>query len=222
MAIIWAYISLYFAGYLKIHKGMKTGYTRKVFHFIIFISAALINWKWDLSIVCLFGGMVSIVILYAIIRGDGHLLYEAIARENDEPRRTFFILVPYVATLIGGIASNILFGQNAVFGYLVTGMGDAIGEPVGTRYGKHQYQVPTFSAVKSFRSYEGSAAVFFVSLLAIALGISMSPHLNLGIQHIGIIFLMGVVCTFIEAISPHGWDNATLQIIPAFFASYFL
>ena len=50
------------------------------------------------------------------------MLYEAIAREKDEPRRTFFVLLPYFTTLAGGLASNILFGPFAVAGYLVTGV----------------------------------------------------------------------------------------------------
>jgi hypothetical protein len=44
------------------------------------------------------------------------MLYEAMARETDAPHRTHYIIVPYFATLIGGLASNILFGPVAVVG----------------------------------------------------------------------------------------------------------
>ncbi|MDM8551389.1 hypothetical protein QUF72_14990 [Desulfobacterales bacterium HSG2] len=125
--------------------------------------------------VCLFGGMTTLVIFYAIFRGTGHILYEAMARETDEPHRTYYIVVPYFATLIGGLASNILFGQAAIVGYLVTGLGDAVGEPVGTRFGRHTYKVPSFRGVESVRSYEGSAAVLVVCTAAITVGLFCVP-----------------------------------------------
>jgi phytol kinase len=129
--IMWSYLCLYFAGYLKKRRGWKIGYTRKTFHFLIFTSVVIIQMVWDTSTVCLFGGTCTLVIFYAVRKGAGNLLYEAIARENDEPHRTYYIVIPYFATLIGGLASNILFGHIAVVGYLVAGLGDAAGEPVG-------------------------------------------------------------------------------------------
>ncbi len=216
IGILWAYGCLYFAGCMKRRKRMKTGYTRKIFHFLIFMSVAAIHLIWGAPIVCLFGGMTTLVIFYAVFRGPGHLLYEAMAREKDEPHRTYYIVVPYFATLIGGLTSNILFGDVALIGYLITGLGDAIGEPVGTRFGKHQYKVPSFRGVKAVRSYEGSAAVFVVSLLAIIAGTVMSPALELPASSFLAVPLLAFLCMILEAVSPHGWDNAVLQIVPSF------
>lgn len=215
-ALLWAWGALYLSGYLKRHRRWKTGYTRKVFHFLIFSSAALVSWRWGLPGVCLFGGMTSLVIFYALIRGDGYLLYEGIAREKDAPYRTHYIVTPYLATLLGGIAANLLFGPAAMVGYLVTGIGDAIGEPVGTRFGRHEYPVPSLRKVKSTRSLEGSAAVFGVSYLAIVLGILLLPHAALSLPLLGKALLVALACALAEAVSPHGWDNATLQIVPAY------
>ena len=137
------------------------------------------------------------------------------AREKDAPHKTYYIVAPYLATLIGGLASNILCGGFAVFGYLVAGMGDAVGEPVGTRFGKHTYTVPSFRKVIAFRSYEGSTAVFAVCMLAIALGYIL---LNIPLDASGrilIVVLVAFVCAVAEAVSPHGWDNATMQIVPS-------
>ena len=220
--MLWAYLCLYFAGYLKRIKGLKTGYTRKIFHFLIFTSAVLVQRVWGTPILCLFGGMTTLVIFYAIFRGAGHLLYEAMAREKDAPHRTHYIVVAYLATLIGGLTSNILFGQVAVVGYLVTGLADAVGEPVGTRFGRHIYRVPSFRGVRSTRSFEGSAAVFLVCLPAIALGILLCPELVPTPRSFLTILLLGVFCTVLEAVSPHGWDNATMQIVPSFLAGLLL
>jgi len=221
--LLWAIFSLWLAGWLKVKRGFKTGYSRKVFHFLIFASAAVVQTFFSLRILCLFGAMVSLVIFFALVQGEGHALYEAIAREKDAPHRTYFILVPYLATLIGGIVSNIYFSQMAVVGYLVTGLGDAIAEPVGTRFGKHEYTVPSFKGVKSTRSVEGSLAVFLASLAAIVLSLLLidTPHVFPGNQLLRITAL-AVTCTVVEAISPHGWDNATMQIIPAYLAGLIL
>jgi phytol kinase len=217
VGLLMSYTYLALAGHLK-SMGWKTGYTRKVFHFLTFISVTVLQAIWGLPVVCLFGGMSSLVLLYVIIRGAGHPLYEAIAREKDEPHRTYFIVIPYLATLVGGITSNLLFGSYSVIGYLVAGMGDATGEPVGTRFGRHTYAVPSLKSVKSFRSYEGSAAVMLVSAIAIFVGASVLPSLNVSLRSVIEISLISVVCAILEAVSPPGWDNATLQIVPSLLA----
>jgi phytol kinase len=201
---------------------MKTGYTRKVFHFLIFGSVALIQWLWGTQIVCLFGGMTTLVVFYAVFRGPGNMLYEAMAREKDEPHRTHYIVVAYFATLIGGLASNIMFGEIAVIGYLVTGFGDAIGEPVGTRFGKHTYRAPSFTSVEPTRSYEGSLAVLVACMLAVVLGIALCPALDLTARSLLLVPVLGVACAVGEAVSPHGWDNTTMLIVPSLLAWWLL
>jgi phytol kinase len=222
IGLLWAFLCLYFAGYLKAKKGFRTGYSRKIFHFSIFGSVALIQWQWGTSIVCLFGGMTSIVIFYAILRGSGNILYEAMAREKDEPHRTHYIIVPYFATLIGGLVTNIFFGPIAVIGYLVTGLGDAVGEPVGTKFGKHKYRTPSLTSVKSERSIEGSAAVWGMSLVAIIVGIALSPELQFSSMYYFSVPALSIISVLTEALSPHGWDNTTMQVIPVWGAVYLL
>lgn len=217
-SLAWAWISLYFAGYLKAVRNWPTGYTRKVFHFLIFGTVALLQAISGSKAVCLFGAACSLVIFYALFKGDGHRLYEAMAREKDAPRRGYFIIVPYLSTLIGGLVSNILWGSAALTGYLVAGLGDAMAEPVGTRWGRHPYPVPSLKAVPATRSLEGSGAVFAVSIPALALGIYLSPELCFGEYALAWIAGMALVCCLLEAVSPHGWDNALLQIAPAFMA----
>ena len=220
--LVWAYSCLFLSGYLKRNEGLKTGYTRKIFHFLIFTSAAAVQSLWGIRTLCLFGGAISVVIFYAVLRGNGHLLYEALAREKDSPHRTYYILAPYLATLIGGVTSNALFGNLALVGYLITGLGDAIGEPVGTRFGKHIYRVPSFKGVPSTRSYEGSAAVFLMSFLAIVLASRLSLELRFEGQALFLFPGLALLSTVLEAISPHGWDNAVMQIVPSFCATLFL
>jgi phytol kinase len=177
---------------------------------------------WGTPAVCLFGGMTTLVIFYAVIRGDGHPLYEAIAREKDEPHRTHYIVAAYIATLVGGLASNILFGPVAIVGYLVTGLGDAVGEPVGVRFGQHVYRVPSLTRVRAIRTWEGSAGVLVVSALAIVCSIALSPALQFRASSLVSIPVLAVVCAGVEAVSPHGWDNVTMQVIPTYLATVML
>jgi phytol kinase len=211
--LAWSLAALWIAGRLK-RNGTKTGYTRKIFHFIIFGTVVVLQWRFGTSAVCLFGGMCTLAIFFAVWRGPGNMLYEAIAREKDEPHRTFFILVPYFTTLVGGLVSNMLFGPIAVAGYLVTGLGDTIGEPVGTMFGKHHYRVRSLSSVPATRSVEGSIAVFVMSAVALLLAAAVSAHIALPQFGALKIIAIAAAATLVEAVSPHGWDNAAMQIVP--------
>ena len=221
-ALLWAAVCLMFAGFLKMRRNWKTGYTRKVFHFLIFGSVVVVHWIWGTSGVCLFGSMTTLVIAYALIRGSGHFMYEAMAREKDEPRRTHYVVVPYFATLIGGLISNIFFPHTVVFGYLVAGLGDAIAEPVGTRFGKHTYRVPAIHGVRSVRSLEGSSSVLIVSVLVLIACLAFSPQFVLSGKSLFIVVLIAMISTLVEAVSPHGWDNTTMQVVPALLGSILL
>jgi len=214
-ALLWALFWLAVAGYLKRRVQWPTGYTRKVFHFGIFFTAALLQALSGTRMVCLFGAMTTVVIAFALVRGSGDFLYEAIAREKDAPHRTHYIVVPYVATLIGGVLSTIWFGPAALAGFLVTGIGDAVGEPVGTRFGHHTYRVPALRGVTCTRSWEGSVAVLVVSALAVFLSLVLLTEASISARTVLVALGIGCASAACEAVSPHGWDNATMQIVPS-------
>jgi len=217
VSFAWALLCLHIAAYCWRSLGMSTGYTRKIFHVLIFVSAALAQGFAGTPMLCLFGGMTSLVVFYAILRGDGNPLYEALARKRDLPHRTHFIIVPYFSTLIGGLVANILFGPIAVVGYLVAGLGDAVGEPVGLRFGRHAYRVLSGRGVPATRTLEGSTAVFVTCTVAAAVAMALCPGLSPSPW--GGIILLGFACALLEAASPHGLDNATMQIVPTWIAA---
>jgi phytol kinase len=218
VGLAWSYACLRFAGYLKCSRNLPTGYTRKFFHLLIFFTVAGLQLRWGVLAVCVFGAMTSVVLAYAVFRGAGHPLYEAIAREADRPHRTYYVVVPYFATLIGGIASNLLFGPLSLVGYLVGGIGDAAGEPVGTRWGKHQYKVSWLGRRAGTKSLEGSAAILVASLLGLLAAIVTNPQRHLSWQSVVAMIVIAVSCTLIEAASPRGWDNTPMQVVPTFLA----
>lgn len=213
----YAAVLLFSFGWLKRELGVRTAYTRKLFHFSIFLSAALVQFLGGSVWLCLFGGATSLVILIALLLGEGNVMYEAMARESDAPFRTYYIVMPYLATLVGGVLSNALFGDLAIIGYLVTGLGDAIGEPIGARFGRHRYRVRGRHGAIFTRSYEGSAAVLLVSGVASMLGLAL-VGLPPGGLTVGLGGVLGTSAALIEARAPHGCDNAPLLFIPTLLA----
>ncbi len=221
ISIIWSFAALLIAGFCKKNLNWKTGYTRKLFHFFIFISALFYQRYFALPGVFILGWSVTIALVFACIKGAGNILYEALAREKDAPFRTKYIVYSYLATFLGGVISNLLFGKFAILGYAITGIGDAIAEPVGTRFGKHQYRVFSFDKAKvSYRSIEGSLAVFITSYSIYFIAFYITQTIFPATYFI--VFIMAFICTITEALSPSGFDNMLLQITASFLFSLFV
>jgi len=222
VSIGWTVLALYIAGQLKSKWNWPTGYTRKVVHVAVFSGAAIVQYFFSIPGVFVLGGAITLVTLYIIYKGDGYLLYEAVAREKDAPYRSLHLLLPYLATFLAGMMCNVLFPPHiTAVGYLVTGLGDAAGEPVGTRWGKHRYRVLSWKGMKSYRTLEGSMGVFVASLLALIIGYQLWEG---AIWHVTTFFMLlasALICALIEAISPHGLDNF-FSLTGGCIVSYFL
>lgn len=207
--IIYAHASAYIVGKLN-NKGVKVPYTRKIFHFLIFSFAGIIHFKLGLAYVLIYGIIVSSLVLFATLIGERNSFFRAMARLTDKPHEKIFIVIPLLSTAIGGLLSNIFFGNYAIIGYLVAGWGDAVGEPVGTKWGKHKYKVLSIGGVKATRSIEGSIAVAVVSFIVCAI------ILNIMSYSIGNTLFIAMICalssSIVEALSTHGIDNMTIQI----------
>jgi len=200
-------------------RGVRVPYTRKIFHFTIFSGAAAANVWWGLPGTNVYGGVIALVVLAAVLAGEGNPLYEALARETDRPRRSLFVVVPLVMTAVGGLASAVLAGPYAGVGYLVAGWGDAVGEPVGTRWGRHRYRVPSLGGVPAQRSWEGSTAVFLAAWLAAAVAL-----VGLGVEQgiLAVSLACAVAGAAAEAVSNHGLDNLTVQVVASVVARMLL
>lgn len=209
---VWAFLCAKIAAYLKSRKAVKTGYSRKTYHFLVFISAAVINVLFGFSGVCLFGILVSSFIFYALIRRKSSGLYLALARDRDHPNSTLYIFIPYLSTLTGGILINYFFPGYVIIGYLICGIADASGEVIGTMYGKHTFKVTFLNIHKSVKSLEGSGSIFIISFLIYAV-YSVVSNQYLGYSLLLAIFLSSLIVTVAEIITPKGFDNLTIQVI---------
>ncbi len=165
LAAAYGILAAWAVGYLRMRRNVRTPYTRKLFHFAIFTMAGVVHLTWGLPGVVIYGSVIALLVCWALLQGEGYPFYEALARPSDRPRRTLFIIVPLITTALGGVCANLLFPSLAFVGYLVCGWGDAVGEPVGTRWGVHRYRVPSIGGVPATRSLEGSAAVLVADRL---------------------------------------------------------
>ncbi len=211
LSFIFVFFTGHFASRCKIRFSLKTNYSRKVFHFIVFTTAFCIGSFFPIHRVAAFGAGAGIVVLLLVLYPEKERLksaYDALAREQDDPHRSYFLIIPFIATALGGVTTGILFSEFYQVGYLVAGWGDAAGEPVGVRYGKHKYRVPTLSKTVCYRSIEGSIGVFVCSFFA-----AMIVLVSLGYGAGSILLALGaaICATMVEAVSPHGWDNFTTQ-----------
>lgn len=218
--IIYTALAAGFSGWLRVNKKIRTPYTRKTFHLFIFTMASILQFTGGLKTVALFGSIVSLFVLYAVYRGDKFPFYEAMARPTDAPHRTLFIIIPLLTTAVGGLTANFFFGNFSYIGYLVGGWGDAVGEPVGARWGNHKYQVPSLAGVPATRSLEGSTAVVIVSTIAAFIGLT-ALHISFSVA-ILTAAACGVIGALVESFSNHGLDNFTIQVAAAGMAYLFL
>lgn len=210
------------AGALKRYAGWKTGYTRKTLHFLIFFTAVGLHIWGGMPAVNILGLGMGVFVLYSVKAGDGNFFFESMAREKDYPRRGYFIVVPYLTTAAGGLIANLFFGVSAVMGYAICGAADAIAEPVGVRFGKHKYKVPSLKKVRvSERSLEGSFSVLVVSLVLSLLFFLYLYRVPFA-QAMMASAILSVVIVLVEAVSFHGADNLTIQVTASGLAYLFV
>ncbi|MFB0565929.1 MAG: hypothetical protein ACETWK_09665 [Candidatus Aminicenantaceae bacterium] len=165
---------------------------------------------------------MGIYVLFSVGAGEGNFFYEAMAREKDAPHRSYFVIVPYLTTALGGLVSNLFFGSCAIMGYVLCGSGDAVAEPVGTRLGKHPYNVPSLKRIKiSERTLEGSISIFILSILLSFFFFHYFYKLSLPMSFISS-SIISVVIVIVEAFSFHGADNFTLQVSASAIAYFFI
>jgi phytol kinase len=212
LTIFLIFSFLYVSGTLKLQKNIKTNYTRKIFHFLVFTVAGVIGFFFGFSAVMLYGGITALIIIYIIYLGENHVLFEGIGREQDEPHRRMYIGLPFIATAIGGLINNIVFLELALVGYLVAGWGDAVGEPIGVRFGMHRYKCPSLRGVYCERSIEGSSAILVMSAVATAVALFFIGGFSWWMIVV-VAIISGTATAFVEAVSPHGLDNLTTQVV---------
>ena len=189
------------------------GLPRKVFHAGVFLGAVPAQLLLGFWGVVTYGIVIALMVLVGCGQGSGTPIFEALARQDQSGGTRGSILVPLLATALGGLATVLLVGHFAIVGYLVCGLGDAAGEPIGRSWGRHKYRSFPWGPGAHLRSLEGSLGVFFVgafggSIALALLGHSLPQFLSVGL-------LCGAVGALVEGLSGDGTDNFWVQLAPA-------
>jgi len=147
--------------------------------------------------------------------------FAAIDRPEDRPFTILFLKVQTIAA-IGFVVPMQYWSFYNEIGLLgampafAIGLGDGLAEPIGKRFGKHKYKTRAVFTDKEFtRSYEGSANVWFWTLMGV---LYASPELNWA-QIIFLAVLLPPAMTITEAKSPHTCDNPFMVGVGWIFAA---
>lgn len=216
--------SLTFCAYLVNVKKVKVNYARKILHFGYFFSAVMIsqnfgNFEIDYLISSLVTNILAQVIFIHQIRRRVKpiaWLFAAYDRPEDRPYTLTWFVLQMVAGSIVIIISAFVFealGIDTIFLSLtvvINAVGDGMAEPIGVRFGKHKYETSAlFTAKKYQRSFEGSATVFFGTIICV---LFYASYLSTGVL-IFSVTLLPVLMTITEAKSPHTFDTPTMYFV---------
>ena len=220
----------YGSGCLVYYKGVKVNYTRKINHFAVFFVPILLDNilpeepSIESIIIGSFFAVGGLIIYIKPIRNKSRIIermFLSIDRPEDQPNTLlwlstqitvgYLILIPTIIYFI-----TIGYGDLILIPILVNGIGDGLAEPVGVRYGRLKYKTyALFSKKKYERTFEGSACVFFTSIIVII-------YFHSGFTSSEFTFaliIFPIVMTLAEAFAPHSWDTPFL-IIFGFFTIY--
>ena len=218
LAISYAYASglLAVAELLRRRLAVGQELTRKFVH----ICAGM----WVFGVMALFERWETGVLPFASFIAVNYLLYrhrlvKAIDSERDSPGTVYFAAV--IALLFGLLwrpQGPVDRAPVAAAAVMALTWGDALAALVGVRLGRHRYTVG-----RSVRSWEGSAVMFAVSALAIALTLALLPGSGLSPlaaalppgRILPVALLAAAAATLAEAVSPHGSDNLTVPLAAA-------
>lgn len=222
VGFLFGIISLWITtGIFKAKGKLQESDSRKINHIAVFVGGALVfGWLPEMTArVNLYAIASTILIfIYTICRYKEippfSYAYAANTRASDVPNTTFFFWSSWCVSIAALAVVDILFAQMSVTrtAILVVGIADGIAEPIGRRFGKHKYPVFSFGTATSFRSIEGSLAVW-TATLAVFVTCSIDG-LNSSIFPIAAL-LTASITTLVEAISPRGCDNFALLVLVA-------
>jgi phytol kinase len=210
------------AGYLKVNRGLSIGYTRKLNHTFTLLLAAVWFLPLPLDVARTnfrIAGTILMFLLLIVCYAHTHpllqLMFSGYARDKDKPHQAFHVWFSFGIGLLALLLVDALFNDRLILATaaLLLGVGDALGEPIGMRFGKHRYRVgAVLCAQGSIRTLEGTSAVVLGSFLTAIVCLQL---FSVGTSSLWIVSSAGIlalVVAGIEAVTPHGLDNFTIPL----------
>jgi dolichol kinase len=214
----------YVLGLLVQKRSWPVAYTRKILALTLYAAPLLTAPYWLGSIEGAWRSPVAIYVisisaalfmmcalsLTKVVRSRSPFfatVFAAIDRPEDRPFTLVWLLTSIAATWAVMVAWVLLLPQTTHYmlpALFVTGVGDALAEPVGHRFGKHTYSVGAIGTDRRYtRSLEGSACVFLSACIGIFL---LSGRISRD-EMVLALMLFPPLVTLAEARSPHTWDQ---------------
>lgn len=214
----------YLCSLAVIHRNIKVNYTRKIVHISYFIWPQILDRlliRYDKNIYSdLWNIYIILLLLFVIskpVRNKFRIIetmYRSVDRPEDRPYTLVWFSTQIIATLAVFLPFVVYFnnrGQDRLLyiPILINGIGDGLAEPIGIRFGKHQYTTKSLLSDREYtRSYEGSACVFTVSLIVIL----CYYHDFTKYQYAYCVTTIPIMSTLVEAYSPHTWDAPLIYL----------
>lgn len=206
----------YLLGRQVIARGWKVGYTRKanalMLYFLPYLATQGPSPYSNITAASLsLGVFVGLLMLMsAPIRNRVPALATAFAsidRPEDRPFTLTWLITSVLA--VWGVVCLWIWLAPATLGYVfvaffISGVGDALAEPVGLFWGKRSYRTRALFTKRTYiRTLEGSAVVFASGVIAVLIvhGVALTPQGWLALV------LFPIVGAVAEAKSPHTWDQ---------------
>ncbi len=208
--------SSYLMGRQVIRRGWKVGYTRKagalMLYFLPYAAMRGPSPYPNITSASISLGVfiLLLMLMSAPIRNRVPFLATAFAsidRPEDRPFTLTWLITSILA--VWGVVILWIWLAPATLGYVfvaffISGIGDALAEPVGLYFGRHSYRTTALFTDKTYiRTLEGSAVVFVSGVAAVL----MVHGFSLDTQGWLALALFPTMGTLAEAKSPHTWDQ---------------
>ncbi|WP_371223310.1 hypothetical protein [Roseovarius sp. 2305UL8-3] len=222
------FLSAFLLGLLVRYGGWQVGYTRKILAGVLYLAPFLYGYWWPftqshflstgqamlaLTVTCLVY-LMCIAAMSAPIRcriKPIEIAFASIDRPEDRPLTIPWLISSVVAmwlVLIVWQYSGSFQLHYVMLALFISGVGDALAEPVGLRFGRHKYSTRAIGTKKLYtRSLEGSACVFFSAVFGVLWVHNTTYGFTSDSEFFLALVLFPVVATFAEAKSPHTWDQ---------------
>lgn len=195
-AFIIAVIALAFVLYRTIHLSSES--VRKIIHIGVSNWVFILVWCFD-DVRFAVVGPVAFIILNAIFVHSGAAGLLGMGDRRRDNGLVYFPFSLLVMTLL--YYRGLIQAHDVIAATLVMGYGDGLAALVGSKIGRHRYSV-----LNASKSWEGTAVMLIVSIAVIAI---FTPYPALKV------FVMAVVATLFEALTPLGLDNITVPLLTA-------
>lgn len=213
-------ISFYLGHFVEKHNWV-VGYTRKILALSIYVTPFALDYFFTYRmnavsvIMTAATTVVCILLMSHPFRSRCKFLataFAAIDRPNDKPLTLTWLSTSIVASWCVVIVWYVLIGPDSwpyiFIALFISGVGDALAEPVGIKYGRNKYNVRAIWTDKIYtRSIEGSICVFLSGVVAVVIAGQIYLSFANSQQFLWSLMLIPVITTIAEAKSPHTWDQ---------------